>query len=316
MILLYPESGLYLWGLYHELGKLQRDLAGLKREGLICNEVEDLAAQGYKKNFSIGPDESLQSLTAAVFSRLLNHCKNPHALVFHHSFPESTRVPAGKPEPGFMPFLQYFPPTVMRQFNLDHVPYFVSFGSGCTGLVSMLMMAAGLCQKTSDAPIFCLTSDVRPPGATFDASREKILTTDCGSGFLVGREKRGYRLLGINYYSTTRSIIPLVQIVKQAVQMIRELANEVAVDLSASDVVIHYPNAFSSAWDMVTHYLKVPKKNHVMEDLPERAHCQSSDSVISLGMRHGAGAGRVHIVLNFGTGIHLGVCILSEEPLS
>ena len=203
----------------------------------------------------------------------------------------------------------------MRQFKLDHMPYLMSFGSGCTGLISMLMTATGLCQKTDEDPILFLTADVKPPGTTFDASREKILTSDCSSGFLVGREKRGYQLLGISYYSTTRQIVPLVQIVKLAVQMIRELANEAVIDLSASEVVIHYPNAFREAWDMVTHYLKVPRESHVLEGMPERAHCQSSDSVISLATRHGAGAGRVHIVLNFGTGIHLGACILKEEGL-
>ena len=50
--------------------KTQRDLAGLKREGLICNEVEELAAHGYQKNFSIGPGERLQSLTAATLGHL------------------------------------------------------------------------------------------------------------------------------------------------------------------------------------------------------------------------------------------------------
>jgi hypothetical protein len=66
---------------------------------------------------------------------------------------------------------------------------------------------------------------------------------------------------------------------------------------------------------MVTQYLRVPKAIHVLDGLPERAHCKSSDSVISLGNAHGAGASRVHIVLNFGAGIHLGACMLKEEVL-
>ena len=108
-----------------------------------------------------------------------------------------------------------------------------------------------------------LTADVRSPETTFDALREKILTSDCSSGFLAGREKRGYRLLGISYYSTTRQIVPLVEIVKRAVQMIRELATEAGVDLSGGNVVMHYPNIFPQAWDMVSQY-EVPKERHML----------------------------------------------------
>jgi len=313
--LLYLDSEIYLWGMCHELGKVRRDLTELKRDALICNETEDLAAQGYKHNCSIGPGDSLQSLAAESFGRLLKQCPSPRALVFHHSYPESTCVSAEKPEPGFMSRVQYFPPPLMRQFKLDNITYLVSFGSGCTGLLTMLMMAAGLCRTHSDSknPILCLTADVKPPGTTFDALREKILTSDCSSGFLVGSEKRGYRLLGISYYSTARQIVPLVQIVKQSVQMIRELAKATTIDLAADEVVLHYPNVFPAAWQMVTQYLQAPKATHVLDGLPERAHCKSSDSVISLGNAHGAGAGRVHIVLNFGVGIHLGACVLREE---
>ena len=251
--------GIYLWGICHELGKVQRSLAELKRGGLICNEVEDLAAQGYKQNLAIGPGDNLQSLAAGTFGRLLQQCPSPRALVFHHSFPESACLSAANAEPGFMSRVQYFPPALMRQFKLDPVPYLVSFGSGCAGLLSMLMMAAGLCRKMSEAPVLCLTADVKPPGTTFDAAREKLLMSDCSSGFLVGAEKRGYRLIGISYYSTARQVVPLVEIVKMAVQMIRELAKEAAIDLPSREVVLHYPNAFPAAWDMVTRYLQVPR---------------------------------------------------------
>jgi hypothetical protein len=37
--------------------------------------------------------------------------------------------------------------------------------------------------------------------------------------------------------------------------------------------------------------------------------------MISLAALHGAGAGRAHIVVNFGSGIHLGAAILMEESL-
>jgi hypothetical protein len=277
--------------------------------------VEDLAAQGYRQNFSIGEDESLHSLAAGPFARLLEQCPNPRALVFHHSYPDSAALPPDKTEMGFMSHVHYFPPLLMRQFKLDQTPYFVSFASGCTGLLSMLMMAAGLLDKTDGDPLLCLTADVKPPGTTYDALREKLLTSDCSSGFLAGREKRGYRLLGISYYSTSRQIVPLVQIVKMTVQMIRELAKETAVDMSAGNVVLHYPNAFPAAWDMVTQYLQVSRERHVLQGLAERAHCLSSDSMISLAALHGAGAGRAHIVVNFGSGIHLGAAILMEESL-
>jgi hypothetical protein len=315
MKLLYTEREIYLWGLCHELGTVRRSLAELKQEGLICNEADALAKQGYAENFSIGPGQSLQSLAAGPFERLLAQCPSPRALVFHHSYPDSACLPGEQAEAGFMSRVHYFPPSLMQQFKLDHVPYLVSFGSGCTGLLSMLMTAAGLCDKTSASPVICLTADVRPQGTTFDAMREKILTSDCSSGFLVGREKRGYRLLGISYYSTTRQIVPLVEIVKRVVQMIRELAREAGIDLSANRVVLHYPNIFSTAWDMVTQYLQVPRERHVLQGLAERAHCLSSDSMISLAGRHGAGAGTLHIVVNFGSGLHLGACILQEEAL-
>jgi hypothetical protein len=313
--LLYLESEICLWGMSHELGKVRRSLAELKRDMLLCNETKDLVAQGYRQNCSIGPGDNLQSLAAGTLGRLLKQCPTPRALVFHHSYPESACLPADNHEPGFMSRVRYFPPSLMREFKLDHIPYLVSFGSGCTGLLTMLMMATGLGRKPSENPILCLTADVKPPGTTFDASREKILTSDCSSGFCVGSDKRGYRLLGISYYSTTRQIVPLVQIVKQSVQMIRELAKETGIDLAASEVVLHYPNAFPAAWDMVTQYLHVPMANRILDSLAERAHCKSSDPVISLGKAHGAGAGRVHIVLNFGAGIHLGACILREEVL-
>jgi hypothetical protein len=313
MKLLYLETEIYLWGMCFELGQTRRDLATLKREGLICNEVETLASQGYKENLSIGPGENLQSLAAGPFGRLLENCPTPRALVFHHSYPESAWLPADHSEIGFMSHLHYFPPVLMQRCNLDHVPYLMSFGSGCTGLLSMLMTAAGLCGKTDKNPIVCLTADVKPAGTTYDALREKILTTDCSSGFLVGQEKRGYRLLGIGYYSTTRHDVPFVEIVKRSVQMVRELASEAAIDLANSEVVMHYPNIFPPAWDMVTQYLRLPKEQHRLDGLAERAHCLSSDSVISLAKRHGGGAGRIHIVLNSGSGTHLGACILREE---
>jgi hypothetical protein len=309
----YAGSGIYLWGFEHALGKAHRDLEQLKSENLVCNRVEDLAAQGYQFNSGIGPGESLESLAAETFGRLLAKNQVPAALVVHHSYPDSTWIPGNSAEEGFMAQAHYFPAALLGHFKLDHVPYLVSFGSGCTGLLSLLMSAAGICGPAGDTGLICLTADVKPSGTTYDARREKILTSDCASGFVTGREKRGFKLLGITYYSTIRRIVPLVEIVKRSVQMIRELAKEVQVDLAADEVILHYPNIFPTAWDMISQYLKIPKERHVLDGLAERAHCLSSDSMISLAKHHGGGAGRIHVVLNFGSGLHLGACMLSEE---
>jgi 3-oxoacyl-[acyl-carrier-protein] synthase III len=243
----------------------------------------------------------------------MKHAQEGRSIVFHHSYPENTFLPWSEGETDILSRARYFPSIVLKHLGLDHLPYFISFGSGCTGLLSMLILAGGMWNKKSSNPIICLTADVRPPETTFDAMREKILTSDCSSGFVVSRERRGYRLLGISYYSTPRQIVPLVEIVKRTVKMIRELAKELTVDLSPGQVVVHYPNIFTSAWEMVSQYLNVPKELHVLDDLAERAHCLSSDSMISLAKWHGGGAGRTHVVVNFGSGLHLGACILREE---
>jgi hypothetical protein len=85
------------------------------------------------------------------------------------------------------------------------------------------------------------------------------------------------------------------------------------LDLAGSDVAIHYPNIFPDAWKMVTRYLRIPRIEHVMDEMPERAHCGATDSVISLAKLHRGQEGRIHIVVNYGVGLHLGVCILEER---
>jgi hypothetical protein len=71
-----------------------------------------------------------------------------------------------------------------------------------------------------------------PPGLSFDLQRERILGSDHSSAFLVGHEARGYQLLGLNYYSTTRKLVPLVEIVKRTVEMVQSLATELRLDLN------------------------------------------------------------------------------------
>jgi hypothetical protein len=152
-----------------------------------------------------------------------------------------------------------------------------------------------------------------PPGVPYDMLQERILGSDHSSAFLVGREKCGYQLLAISYYSTTRTKVPFVEIVKRTVQMMQELARSLDLDLSGCDVAIHYPNIFPDTWRMVTRYLRNPHIEHVLDGMSERAHCMATDSVISLAKLHRGQEGRLHVVVNYGIGLHLGVCMFKEE---
>ena len=140
-----------------------------------------------------------------------------------------------------------------------------------------------------------------------------VLGSDHSSAFVVGHGKRRYQLLAIDYYSTTRKLVPLVEIVKLTVKMMQRLATELGLDLVGADVAIHYPNIFPETWKMVTRYLRNPELEHLLDGMAERAHCGSSDSVISLAKSHRGQEGRIHIALNYGVGLHLAVCVLKEK---
>jgi hypothetical protein len=120
-------------------------------------------------------------------------------------------------------------------------------------------------------------------------------------------------LLGIDYYSTTRKLVPLVEIVKLTVKMMQRLATELGLDLVGADVAIHYPNIFPETWKMVTRYLRNLRLEHLLDGMAARAHCESSDSVISLAKYHQGREGRIHIAVNYGVGLHLAVCVLKEK---
>jgi hypothetical protein len=156
-------------------------------------------------------------------------------------------------------------------------------------------------------------ADSMPPGVPYNMLRERILVSDHSSAFVIGREQQGYQLLGINYYSMTRSAVPFVEIVRRTVQMVQDLASSLNLDLSRSNVAIHYPNIFPDTWRMVTRYLQIPGAEHVIDGVYDRAHCMASDSVISLAKLHRGEEGRLHIVVNYGIGLHLGVCVLKEQ---
>jgi hypothetical protein len=50
--------------------------------------------------------------------------------------------------------------------------------------------------------------------------------------------------------------------------------------------------------------------------MAERAHCGATDSVISLAKVHRGENRRLHVVVNYGLGLHLAVCILQEKANS
>ena len=316
MMLLYQQAPIFVHGFNHQLGSLRRDLDELKAQHLLLGTVEALRAIGYRHNFGLGGDETLLSLTTTPLSSTLQSAGGPRALVFQHCYAESAVLPYDVNETDVALRNRYFPAEVMRELQLDHLPYFCSFASGCAGFISVLIAAGGLFPSPDERPAICIMADSMPPGIPFNMLRERILGSDHSSAFVVGHEQHGYQLLGINYYSTTRTAVPFVEIVKRTVQMVQELATGLDLDLAGSDVAIHYPNIFPDTWRMVTHYLGIPDAEHVMDGMAERGHCMASDSVISLAKLYRGQRGRLHVVVNYGVGLHLGVCILEERDTS
>jgi hypothetical protein len=313
MMLLYQHAPIFVHGFNHQLGRMRRDLKELKAQKLLIGDVDALRAVGYGHNFGLGRDETLLSLTITPLSSALRSAGEPRALVFQHCYAESAVLRYDVNETDIALRNRYFPAEVMRELQVDHVPYFCSFASGCTGFISVLIAAAALFSSSNERPAICVMADSMPPGVPYDMVRERILGSDNSSAFLVRRESSAYQLLGINYYSTTRTAVPFVEIVKRTVEMIQGLATELGLDLAGSDVAIHYPNIFPDTWKMVTRYLRIPHVEHVMDEMAERAHCGATDSVISLTKLHRGQRGRIHIVVNYGVGLHLGVCILEER---
>lgn len=313
MVLLYQNTPASVYGFNYRIGSLRRDLTQLRSENVLVNTEETLSALGYRYSWSLGKDETLLSLTTAPVAATLAQTGESRAVVFQHCHAESAVLPV---EPGDTVGASrdhYFAARVMQELNLDHVAYFCSFASGCAGFLSLLITAGGLFSTSDERPILCAMADCRPDNfLPFDLLRERILGSDHSSAFVVGHGKRGYQLLGIDYYSTTRKLVPLVEIVKLTVKMMQRLATELGLDLAGADVAIHYPNIFPETWKMVTRYLRLPRVEHIMDELAERAHCGATDSVISLAKWHRGQAGRLHFVVNYGVGLHLGVCLLRE----
>ncbi len=316
MLLLYQHTPIFVHGFNHQLGSVRRDLNELKAENLLIGDVKALSAVGYRHNFGLGKDETLLSLTTAPLSAALRGAGEPRALVFQHCYAESAVLHYDVNETDIALRNRYFPAEVMRKLQLDHVPYFCSFASGCAGFISVLLAAAALFSSPDGRPAICVMADSMPPGVPYNMMRERILGSDNSSAFVIRRESSAYQLLGINYYSTTRTAVPFVEIVKRTVEMIQGLATKLGLNLVERDVAIHYPNIFPDTWRMVTRYLRVPRVAHIMDEISERAHCGATDSVISLAKWYRGHRGRLHVVVNYGVGLHLGVCLLREESVA
>lgn len=316
MMLLYQDAPIFVSALNYRLGCLERDLNQLKADAVLSGTVETLSAIGYRHQFSLGKDETLLHVAATPLSHVLKQIDNPRALVFQHCNAESAVLPFEPDDTTWASRNRYFPAAIMEHLGLDDVPYFCSFASGCAGFMSLLVTAGGLFSSSTEGAAICVMADTMPTvpvGLSYDMLRERILGSDHSSAFVVGREPRGYEVLGVTYYSTTRRLVPLVEIVKRTVQMTQELASGLRLNLRGSNVAIHYPNIFPDAWKMVTKYLKIPGAQHVMDGMAERAHCGATDSIISLAKLHRKQEGNLHVVVNYGVGLHLGVCILREK---
>ena len=320
MVLVYRNSPIFVHTFKHQLGSLRRDLDQLKASDVLANSIETLSSMGYRYCLSLGENETLLTLAITPVAAAFASAKQPRAFVFQHCHAESAVMPTKPGDRVGASRNHYFAAELMRQLEIDHLPYFCSFASGCAGFLSLVITAGGLFSDSDESSIVCVMADSRPPmdppGLTFDLLRERILGSDHCSAFVVGREDRGYQLLGISYYSTVRQLVPLVEIVKRTVEMIQALAAELSLNLMESAVAIHYPNIFPDTWKMVTRYLRLPRVEHVMDEIAERAHCGATDSVISLAKLHRGQRGRLHVVVNYGVGLHLGVCILEEREKS
>jgi len=313
MRLLYKNGPIFIHDFNHRLGSIQRNLQELQDENLLVGTIDNLSAVGYRHSFGLAKDESLLGLASIPLSLALQIVPKPRALISQHCYAESAVLACAADEVDIALRNRYFAAELMRKLQVDDVPYFCSFASGCTGFISILTAAGGLFASSDDGSAICLVADSIPPGVPYDMARERILGSDHSSAFVIGREPHGYQLLGINYYSTTRTTVPFVEIIKRTVQMIQELAAGLELDLAGSDVAIHYPNIFPDTWKMVTRQLRLQRVEHVMDGMAERGHCMASDAVISLAKLHHGRAGRLHIVVNYGIGLHLGVCILKEQ---
>src|SRR5437763_4086936 len=187
MVLLYQDKGIFLYGFNYKLGSIQRDLNQLQTERLLLGEPEALSALGYQYNFGVGRSETLLNLATDPLSRALQRAGEPRALVFQHCYAESAVVHYDANETDIAARNRYFPGEIMRELQLDHLPYFCSFASGCAGFISVLIAAGGLFPSPDERPTICVMADATPLGVPYDMSQERILVSDQSSAFVIGR---------------------------------------------------------------------------------------------------------------------------------
>src|SRR5205823_5317115 len=101
-------------------------------------------------------DESLLTLASAPLSHAMAHAQHPRALVFQHCFAESAVLPCDVNENDIASRNRYFPAELMRQLQLDDLPYFCSFTSGCAGFIAVLIAASALFTSPDERPAICI----------------------------------------------------------------------------------------------------------------------------------------------------------------
>jgi hypothetical protein len=307
MIVTYKHDPVFVHSFNYALGGLRRNLDELKEQNLLLGDVAALREAGYEYNFALRSDETLLQLASRPVLETGQMSDGIDAMVFQHCYQESAVLPYAPNEPDVALRNRYFAAEVMRELKLDHLPYLCSFASGCAGFASILLTAAGLFDSSRARSTICVMADSMPPGVPFNMLRERILQSDQSSAFRLGRERRGYRLLGINFYSTVRTAVPFVEIVRRAVEMIDALAAELQLEMTQSDVALHYPNMFPDTWRIPDTYRC--RGVSIMENI-RSGPLHITDSVVTLKITIGAGKGESRIML---WNRHLGVCILREE---
>ncbi len=307
----FSRENIYLSGSSFILGSRCRSLDELQKLGLLVSPIEWLEKAGYRCNRCADEDTTLLDFTSEVFSKLLTQSEKPDALLVHHSYAENTSIAPPAESRELLAHADYFPVNLLRRFEMDDVPYSGSYSSGCTGFMSLLVMAAGVLRAKGVDNVIGLTADLKPRAATYDSMRERLLTSDAAAGFIAGHQKRGYQLMAVGQYSSSRPLIPLVEVVKRSVVMTKLLLESAGLSHDGADILCHYPNMFIEGWKMVSHFLRVPEENQLVDEMAERAHCLSSDSIIPLEKVKGR-PGRSHAIYSFGSGLHLAVAILRE----
>jgi hypothetical protein len=307
----FSRENIYISDFAFTLGSNRRTLDELQELALLVSPIEWLQKAGYRCNRCADTEMTLLDFTSEVFGKLLTACNEPDALLVHHSYAENTSISPSAKSRELLAHADYFPVNLLRRFEIDHLPYSGSYSSGCTGFMSLLIMAAGFLRAKTVEKVMCLTADLKPRNATYDSMRERLLTSDAAAGFVAGRHRSGYQIMGVGQYSSSRALIPLVEVVKRSVVMTKSLLEGAGLSHDGATMLCHYPNMFVEAWKMVSHFLRIPPENQLLDEMADRAHCLSSDSIIPLEKVKGT-TGRVHVIYSFGSGLHLAVAVLRE----